>query len=392
MEDLHRQYFIEILKKYRLGNATSEEINFLEAYYNLFEFNDDIVHSENEDEYSFVKNAIKKEVDRDIIQYQKKLPGSGLRSIWVKVAAAATILVFFSVAGYFLIKDRNEKYQASRANIAPGGNKAMLTLSNGKKIMLDDVAKGEIAQQSGVSITKTASGQIVYNAIANKNGTSIQNRGEVLQNTFSTPKGGQYQIVLPDGTTVFLNAASSLIYPTSFHGTERVVTLTGEAYFEVAKNKDMPFRVKSGIQTVEVLGTHFNINAYTDESAIKTTLLEGSVKVSSAINSSLIVPGEQSVVNKAGNGTISKHNVNLEKETAWKNGVFSFENDDLKSIMRQVARWYDVDVVYEGNLPDERYFGEISRKSNLSEVFKILELNNIKFDVEGKTVKVSYNR
>jgi ferric-dicitrate binding protein FerR (iron transport regulator) len=154
----------------------------------------------------------------------------------------------------------------------------------------------------------------------------------------------------------------------------------------------MPFRVKSTLQTIEVLGTHFNINAYADEVLVKTTLLEGSVKVISATNSILIVPGEQAVINRAGNAAIGKQQVNLDKEVAWKNGVFSFADEDIREVMRQVSRWYDIDVVYDGDMPTEKFFGEISRSSNLADVFRILELNNMRFVVEGKTVKVSYKK
>lgn len=177
-------------------------------------------------------------------------------------------------------------------------------------------------------------------------------------------------MILPDGTKVWLNAASSLSYPASFHGEERLVTLNGEAYFEVARNPDMPFKVKSDLQTIEVLGTHFNVNAYADESALQTTLLEGSVKIVSGKNSGIIVPGEKAVINRNGNGTIITRKANLDKETAWKNGVFSFDNDDIKSVMRQVCRWYDINVVYADNLPSEKYFGEIPRNSNLAGYLK----------------------
>jgi len=165
--------------------------------------------------------------------------------------------------------------------------------------------------------------------------------------------------------------------------------LDGEAYFEVAKNKAMPFRVKSGMQTVEVLGTHFNINAYQDESAIKTTLLEGSVKISSGSGEALIVPGQQAVVNRTGVHGVLKMAANVEKETAWKNGLFSFQGDDIKTIMRQVARWYNVTIAYDDNITSEKFNGEISRTSNLADVFKILELNDVKLSVNGNTVTVS---
>ncbi|MDR6940193.1 FecR family protein [Mucilaginibacter pocheonensis] len=388
MDEPNKQYFIQILTKYRLGNATQEEIKFLESYYNLFDLNDDLITDENEADYLHLKDAIKANVDERIAQYTKKPVTIPSGSGWIRYAVAASILLFLSVGTYFFVRDTH-KANNSAANtykgIVPGTNKATLTLANGTTISLDDATNGQIAKQAGVKITKTADGQIVYQADATM-------REQAVQNTVTTPKGGQYKIILPDGTNVWLNAASSITYPTVFKGIERQVTLSGEGYFEVTKNKAMPFRVKSALQTIEVLGTHFNINAYADEALVKTTLLEGSVKVTSATNSILIVPGEQAVINRAGNGDITKQQVNLDKEVAWKNGVFSFANEDIRGVMRQVSRWYNIDVVYEGDMPTEKFFGEISRSSNLTDVFRILELNNMRFAVQGKTVKVSYGK
>lgn len=390
MEEIDKKYFLEILKKYRLGKATSQEIEFLEAYYNVFDLNEDAVNDENEKDHLLIKASLKNRIDQRIILLDNKTNTRSMRNAWIKYAAAAAILIFCTIGAYFLLHTNQSNLSAQKVNdVAPGGNKAMLTLANGTRIILDDAQKGKIAQQSGITITKTADGQIVYNTTAESN--ELQDADHIPQNVFSTPKGGQYKIILPDGTSVLLNAASSLTYPAFFHGNERAVTLVGEAYFEVAKNKKMPFRVHSGMQTVEVLGTHFNINAYADEKTIKTTLAEGSVKVSTDGGSILIVPGQQTVVHRSGNGAISTLTVDMDKELAWKNGVFAFENDDLNYVMRQISRWYDVDVVYADNLPDDKFFGEISRNSNLTEVFKILELNNFKFDIKGKTVKVSYN-
>jgi transmembrane sensor len=388
MDEANKQYFLQILTKYRLGEATQEEIKFLEAYYNLFDLTDGLITDENEADYLHLKDAIKANVDRQISEYEKKPVSMPSRSGWVRYAVAASILLFISVGAYFFVQHNSKADNLAAGTykgIVPGTNKATLTLANGTTILLDDAGKGQIAKQAGVKISKTADGQIVYQAEAT-------GQEQAVQNTVTTPKGGQYRIILPDGTNVWLNAASSISYPTLFKGAGRVVTLNGEGYFEVAKNKAMPFRVKSGIQTIEVLGTHFNINAYTDETLVKTTLLEGSVKVISATNSTLIVPGEQAAISWAGNGAISKQQVNVEKEVAWKNGVFSFADEDIREVMRQVSRWYDIDVFYEGDIPNEKFFGEISRSSNLADVFKILELNNMKFAVEGKTVKVSYNK
>ncbi|SEP41508.1 FecR family protein [Mucilaginibacter sp. OK283] len=389
MDELSKQYFIQILAKYRLGEATNEETKFLEAYYDVFDLNDDVITDENEQDYFYLKERIKNKIDERIDGLQKR-PVARTQYLWIKYAAAALILLFISFGAYFIIRTGNSKNNAvvhSYKAIVPGGNKAILTLANGTKIALDDVIKGIVARQAGVSITKTANGQIVYKAVSGSTDAA-----GLLRNSVSTPKGGQYKVILPDGTNVWLNAASSITYPTVFKGTERLVSLTGEAYFEVAKNKQMPFRVKSPMQTIEVLGTHFNINAYADETAVKTTLLEGSVKVASGSNSALIAPGEQAVINRAGNATITIHPVNVDNEVAWKNGLFSFDGENIQSIMRQVCRWYNVDVVYEGSMPPEKYFGEISRTSSLADVFKILELNNVKFSIEGKTVTVTYKK
>ncbi|HEX8024143.1 FecR family protein, partial [Mucilaginibacter sp.] len=268
MDEANKQYFIQILTKYRLGEATPEEIKFLEAYYNLFDLNDDLITEENEADYAHLKDAIKATVDQRIAQYEKKPVTLPSRYGWIRYAVAASILLFISVGAYFFIRN-NHKADNFAVNtykeIVPGTNKATLTLANGTTISLDDANNGQIAKQAGVKITKTANGQIVYQAEAT-------GQEQAVQNTVTTPKGGQYKIILPDGTTVWLNAASSITYPTVFKGVDREVTLNGEGYFEVAKNKAMPFRVKSALQTVEVLGTHFNINTYADEAQVKTTL------------------------------------------------------------------------------------------------------------------------
>ena len=389
MDQHNRQYFLKILSKYRLGKASNKEIRFIEAYYNVFELNKDVIDKENEADYIFLERSIKSKVDERIEAYEKQAGGQKVKPLWIKYVAAALILFFISIGIYSIVKKSgtgtNHVALNTYKGIAPGGNKAILTLANGTRILLEDALKGEIARQAGVTITKTASGQIIYKA-TNMNADMEQ---PSLQNSVATPKGGQYKVILPDGTSVWLNAASSITYPTSFTGTERLVSITGEAYFEVAKNKEMPFRIKSALQTVEVLGTHFNINAYTDETAVKTTLLEGSVKITSSTNSIKIVPGEQAVIDKESNGVIVKRQTDTDQEVAWKNGVFSFKGEDIRSLMRQVSRWYDIDVVYDNNITNEKYFGEISRSSSLNNVFKILELNDVKFSVDGKTVRVS---
>jgi len=384
MKDAQREYFIEILKQYRLGNATQQEIAFLEAYYNVFETNEELITVENQHEFAPVKQLIKNNIDQQIILPQKTFRLTPSRTRYM---VAAVIFLAVSITAYYFTtsSDHVDTPGQQYSHILPGTNKATLTLSNGQKISLDDVANGEIAQQAGIRITKSGNGQLVYTAVNGDNAIPV------AQNTISTPKGGQYQLILPDGTKVYLNAASTLSYPTAFQDKERLVELNGEAYFEVAKNKLLPFRVKSGQQTVEVLGTHFNVNAYADEGAIRTTLLEGAVKISAGMITQVIKPGQQAILNKNTADKIVITEVNTDKVIAWKNGVFSFENEDLKSVMRQISRWYNVEVIYTGVSSDEKYYGEISKNSKLGEVFEILELNNVHFDVEGKTIKVSPN-
>jgi transmembrane sensor len=385
MKHQHKQHFLEILQKYRQEKASPEEIKFLEAYYDVFDSNDALVNQENEADYNYLRENIKSAVDRKISG-----PNGAIKKLnwFLYSAAAAAVLILLSLSVYFF-SDKKAKDMTAQIDqqIQPGSNKAVLTLANGQKITLNDAAPGEIAKQSGISITKTADGQIVYTILA---GNTDTQDGEILKNTISTPKGGQYKVILPDGTQVLLNAATSLVYPTSFNGIERLVELNGEAYFEVAKNKDKPFKVRSGIQTVEVLGTHFNVNAYDDEDAIRTTLIEGSVKISREGSSGVIIPGQQAIVTRLPGGTVTKRNVNVEKEIAWRNGTFSFENDDIKSVMRSISRWYDVDVNYKGNVDDLDFTGEIFRTAKLSEVINILELNNVHVETQGRTLTLSY--
>ena len=385
MTNQYKQLFLQILVRYRLGKASADEISFLEKYYNLFEGNEDVVL--NDEEYLSIKNAIKAKVDHQIALLSKAGQTKKLWSSWAKYSSAAAILLLLSTS---VLIFRNYQIHGSYTLVAPddlepGGNRAILTLANGKKIVLDNTGNGEIATESGITVTKTKEGQLVYTVAENSDDNAV-----LANNTITTPNGGNYQVVLPDGTNVTLNAASSLTFPTSFKGTERAVILDGEAYFEVTKNVEMPFRVKSGQQVVEVLGTHFDVNAYPDEPVMKTTLLEGSVKVHNGSAFETIKPGQQTVIKINDAKLITIRDADLEKEMAWKNGAFSFDNDDLKSVMRQIARWYDAEVIYEGDFPDDKFIGGISRSSKLSGVAKILGLNNIRLKISGKTIRVSY--
>ncbi len=306
---------------------------------------------------------------------------------WLYRVAAAAILVVCLGVSFFLFNNKNESSIAStesneskKTELVPGRNTAVLTLADGSTIVLDDAKNGELANQGNTKIVKLNDGQLAYNA-------AKETAGEVLYNTMTTPRGGQYKLVLPDGSGVWLNAASSIRYPTAFHGRERKVEITGEVYFEVAKNAAKPFKVLVNEMEVEVLGTHFNINSYSDEANIQTTLLEGSVSISKGNNKKLLKPGQQAQLNNSGNIKIV-NDVNIDAVMAWKNGYFSFENTDMTSVMRQISRWYDVDIVYEGKIPDRKFGGEILRSSNASQVLKILEESKVHFRIEGKIIIV----
>ncbi|MDR6941357.1 FecR domain-containing protein [Mucilaginibacter pocheonensis] len=299
---------------------------------------------------------------------------------WV---AAASVLIMLSAGLYFYIKGpvpQDDVVILKASDIKAGSNNAILTLANGSQINLNNAANGIIAKQSGINVTKTANGQVIYQVIPTV--STASGDAAITYNTITTPIGNQYRVDLPDGTKVWLNAASSLRYPVSFKGSERLVELTGEGYFEVAHNAAMPFRVKTSKQEIEVLGTHFNINAYTDEPDTKTTLLEGSVKVSlnAGTNAVRLVPGQQALLK---DDRLNVRKINAEQAVAWKEGLFEFDHTDLHALMRQVSRWYNVQVVYEGNIKELESFGEVERKYSLDQVLKVLELGGLHFRVEA---------
>ena len=302
---------------------------------------------------------------------------------WTVAAAAVITLIFGSYFLFFNKKPLSKESQIAIQNdVPPGINKATLTLGNGTVLMLDSTSNGLLATQSGSKIIKTDSGHLSYSASTAK----PTNKEIVTLNTLTTPRGGQFQLSLPDGTKVWLNASSSITYPVKFTGDERKVSLTGEAYFEVAHDDKKPFYVKSGDLTIQDIGTAFNVNSYPDEPAVTTTLVEGSVKVSSGAESKTLTRGEQSRL--SGKSFTIKDNVDIHEITAWKDGLFDFESADLKTILRQFARWYDIEVVYQGSMPQDKYFVIIKRSSNLSAVLKALQASGIRFQIEGKKLIV----
>ncbi len=374
-----------LLSKYQSGKCTKEERAIVESWVTFGE--------------ATLMDLTSEELANDLAEITRGLPVKKVKEVrmWPRiVSAAAAILIIVSTGLYFFVdrtKPTEEIQTVVRHNkksaflpISPGSNKAVITLADGSKIALTDSLSGKIAEQNGVQITKTTTGKLEY--------TSSSKRPDytgLSYNTITTPRGGQFQVILPDGTHVWLNASTSLKYPTSFTGNERKVELAGEAYFEVAHNKEKPFKVISaGDQEVEVLGTHFNVNSYKDDYEIKTTLLEGSVKVSqlSTGATKLLLPGQQSIIKSK--GTLLVRNADLREAVAWKNGKFVFNDQTLQAIMQQIGRWYDVEIEYVGSRTGNKIFGgTISRFENIKQVLEILELTgSVKFKVEGRKVIV----
>lgn len=334
--------------------------------------------------FEVLKNILQ-HTDSDVIQMNDR----NLRWIFRSRGVAIAVFFFF-IAGfaYWIVQRRNQTFTEvtvsrlvdSPSVISPGRDVATLIMADGSAILLDSVGSEVLAVENGVKISKDG-GALVYSL---ENGTRD---GKSLFNTLSTPRGGQFQIGLPDGSRVWLNAASKLRYPVVFTGKYRDVELTGEAYFEVASNSKKPFRVKAGDSRVEVLGTHFNVNAYPDEAAMETSLLEGKVKVEKGSRSEILLPGQKAVL-PASSSEVKKAYADVEAVVAWKNGIFQFDGDDITGIMRQIGRWYDVEVAFPDHMPVRHFEGKISRSAALSEVLHILELSGVEFKVEGKKIIV----
>ncbi|HTI10675.1 MAG TPA: FecR domain-containing protein [Puia sp.] len=303
---------------------------------------------------------------------------------WQKLAVAAVLLL---IAGKLFLPASREKKQSPGQPASyvhdqpPGRNNAMLTLADGSTITLDSAGNGGLAQQGNTRVIKL-NGQIAYR----NSGTGDAGDAPMF-NTISTAKGNQYQLILSDGSKVWLNAGSSMRFPTTFQGKERRVEITGEAYFEIAKNPAMPFKIQAGSGEIDVLGTHFNVNAYADEPTVKTTLLEGAVAVKKETGVQVLEPGQQAAFGPQGGITLSK-NVDVARETAWKDGFFWFDNTDIHTLMRQVSRWYDVEVIFKGNIEEDGYTGKIPRNVPLSKMLTILEQYELHFTIEGEKIIV----
>lgn len=365
---------IALLNRYKSGTCTEQERAVLESWYLA---ND----PENIAELS------PEEFGLDLLMIGEGLPlirPAGVRKLWpgIAVAVAATVAIVFGIwffSSELGVPKQDKNDLTYKHDFAPGKNIAILTLANGKTIKLSDTKTGVVI---GDSSLKYNDGSAITPLMADG--------AKVGMTSLSTPRGGTYQIILPDGTKVWLNAASSLQFPAKFTGSNRVVTLVGEGYFEVARNKNMPFKVKLADQSeIEVLGTHFNVTAYADEGTFKTTLLEGSVKVSKAGVNRMLVPGQQAEVTAGLNKISLVKDADLTEVMAWRNGLFLFKDSDLETIMKQISRWYDVDIRFQGMPLKTHFRAEVSRNVNLSQVLEILELSGVKFKkLEGRKIIV----
>jgi transmembrane sensor len=400
---MKKEDFQELVGKYTGGTATPAEQRLLEAYYERLAGPHDPLPGDQEETLRremLVEILRGAGIEKSRVALMRKSP------VW-RYAAAAVILLLIGTGGYFRffyqVHPVNAQSQAARFknDVKPGGGKAVLTLANGSKIVLDSAGNGQIAQQGGVGVEHLGSGGLAYRVQTTK-------PTAVLYNTLETPRGGIYQLRLPDGTKVWLNSGSSIRYPVFFAGNLREVELRGEAYFEVAKNASAPFKVKINRKAeVEVLGTEFDVDAYENEPSIKTTLLEGSVRMAEALSAPLVgvntskekpsvvlKPGQQAQLiarENAGNGGVQlkiNNDVDLEEVTAWKNGLFRFNGESIETIMQNAARWYDVDVVYK---TDNKlsFVATISRDVPISKLLKLLELTDrVHFQIDGKKITV----
>lgn len=383
--------FDKLIYKYRHQLCTREELeellDYLASGNHEFELQTAIerqlaIETDSAEAEDKETEVIFENINRAISLTETK---SWAKRIWWLSAAAAILIVGLFAIHQFKgteVKPLKKPYAANKTKplILPGGNRAILTLANGKTISLTNASDGKLAQEGGIGVTKTKDGQLVY---AGHNGGP--NGDDIASlNVITIPRGGTYNLVLSDGTRIWLNSGSSLTFPSSFTESERRVQLIGEAYFEVAQN-GKPFKVITATQTVNVLGTHFNIEAYQDEQAVKTTLLEGSVQVTKKNEKILLAPGQMSVNRETEHLHVRK--ANITEVMAWKDGLFIFDNESIAEVMRKAARWYDVEVRYEDKVEQKRLFGTVSRYKTIDELLDNIALaGKIKYRIEGRRI------
>ncbi len=375
----------DLIEKYNRQTATSAEKKLVEEWYDRI---DGASLTQNNLEDATVKQQILSRVTASI-QNTKTPKAKRIRLNYGLFFKAAAILIALIAGTYIYFNSTNRSQiaatsvKANKITIVPGGNNAVLLLADGSQIILNNTSDGQVASQSGVQVIKTKSGELLYRFAGNATA-----KGATI-NTVSTPRGGQYHLILVDGTQVWLNASSSVKFPTAFVGNERRVEVTGEVYFEVAKNKTKPFIVHTDQSDIRVLGTHFNVNTYADEEYQRTTLLEGSVEIKRGDKKALLKPGQQASLNAKSDGIKVNEIEDLSEVIAWKNGYFQFEKSDLPSVMRQVSRWYDAEVIYNGKIPAKQYSGKIPRNVSIAKLVEMLAWSGIHCKVEYNQITVN---
>lgn len=383
-----------LFRRYYAGTATPAETDELMDLVRSSQHDDELAHAlrhawEHTDtgEVHFGEGESERMLNAILADTAAAQPAeTPFRIRWMRYAAAAVIVLAATFAFYrFRQQPVAPQHSTDVAqlltDIPPGGNRAFLVLADGAGIRLDSARNGLLARTGGTEITKTAEGKLTVAA------SDQQVDGALQRNLLTTPKGGQYQLTLGDGSKVWLNASSSIRFPAAFAADERRVEITGEVYFEVAKDKKRPFRVKFGDSEVEVLGTSFNIMAYPEEKVSKTTLLEGSVRLSSTGKSRMLVPGQQGAVHS--DGAIVTATVDTEREIAWKQGLFYFRDSGIGEIMRDASRWYDIEVEYRGKIPRRQFTGKVSRNVNISELLNMLRYAGVNSTIENRKVVIS---
>ncbi len=383
---MSRSIAVSLLKKYLSGDCTAAEVKEVNQWFDRMDAVPEDLVGLSDEQRKLVGDKIFERILLNIeIKEQQKIRSIPISSIHIRTilwAAASLILVLGVVLIWRTqLYKQNQTVNLHRSiPIKPGGNSAVLTLDDGSSVVLTDAKIGTLANQQNVSVVKTAEGKLSYKI------HSGAASAKVSYNKISTPLGGKYSVVLPDGTKAWLNAKSSLRFPTAFTGAERVVQMTGEVYFEVAKNPDQPFKVQSGETEIKVLGTHFNVMAYGDEAGQKTTLIEGSIHLSSGKFSQLLKPGQQALINPSGI-KVDNH-CDLEAVMAWRNDLFIFKDMEIKEIARQLARWYDIQIVFKETPSKISYTGTISKDVELSELLNMLQFTGLKYELNGHQLTI----
>ncbi len=368
-----------LIDRYLNGTCTPEEKILLDRFY--YEHAAKKKISASPIDASKLKSEIWDEIELQIVDKQLIK-----RKLYYRISAAAAVLVVLGVGFLFFSKDKANTVlssQQTKVAILPASQKAILTLADGSNIVLDEANHGTISTQAGGRVFKTAKGDLVY-----QNQSAVPKEQQIVYNKLTTPKGGYHHITLSDGSQVWLNSASSITFPAFFSGRERLVKITGEAYFEVAKNKDKPFIVQSGSQSIQVLGTHFNVEAYDDDAASITTLLEGSVRLTKQSSSVMLKPG-QAASNLIHASTFKVAEVNVDDAIAWKQGYFKFNKESLTNIMKKLSRWYNVEVIFEDNVGAKAFWGTYSRTKKLNDLLQDLEqTDDVSFKIDGRRITV----